>query len=60
MMYKFGLIVGTILRKIIIFLGRLLATPSFFVGLIVLPLIYGICMGLKMAWDLIDDLVCSK
>lgn len=60
MMYKFGLIVGTILRKIIIFLGRLLATPSFFVGLIVLPLIYGICLGLKMAWDLVDDLVCSK
>lgn len=60
MMYKFGLIVGTILRKIIIFLGRLLATPSFFIGLIVLPLIYGICMGLKMAWDLIDDLACSK
>lgn len=59
-MYKFGLIIGTILRKIIIFLGRLLATPSFFIGLIVLPLIYGICMGLKIAWDLIDDLVCSK
>lgn len=59
-MYKFGLITGAILRKIIIFLGRLLATPSFFVGLIVLPLIYGICMGLKMAWDLVDDLVCSK
>lgn len=60
MMYKLGFIVGAILRKIIIFLGRLLATPSFFIGLIILPLVYGVCMGLKIAWELIDDLVCSK
>lgn len=60
MMYKFGLVTGAILRKLIIFGGRLLATPFFFIGLIVLPLIYGICMGLKTAWDLIDDIVCSK
>lgn len=60
MMYKFGLITGAILRKIIIFSGGLFVVPSFFIGLIVLPLIYGIYMGLKMAWDLIDDIVCSK